>query len=553
MKKIFIVKSWKILILVCAVIGLGALFAIAYTQLTRYFIDMVQTGKNIFVLQNGLLVVGFFAWSMICDYFTVIGKGKYTKCVMTELKRQLVYHVFQEDLEKLIQTSDSRFDPMAALITDIKMIEEAYLGNIFNILGSAFMLLFAFLALLRFHLILAAAVFTFLLLYSITPKTLQANYAQAREAEAGAYQKLLHKIANLFAGISVIKVFGIEDKAYKSFAQVNDLAENQRFYAQKKYSWLELYIGMAGLSIQFGMLFLCAGLAQTGRISLGTWMATGQMMMMLLGQANTLKRGIAQIRAVQPIVRKMDKYLKEIPLKPAEYNGLKLRGDIRLTGVNYAYAGSPAQALTNINICFQAGKKYAVIGRSGSGKSTLIKLINKQMQPQTGSIYIGRHSYADIKANDLYHNMAVIGQEVFLFDDTVENNITLYGSYDPEKIAGLLAKVQLTETVAKAGAGLQEKSERFSGGEKQRISIARALLRENKIILCDEIFSALDRSTTDKINQLLLGLDGVTVINITHDISRNVLAGYDQIILLEAGKVVYQGRYQAAVILEKML
>lgn len=399
MKKIFIVKSWKILILVCAVIGLGALFAIAYTQLTRYFIDMVQTGKNIFVLQNGLLVVGFFAWSMICDYFTVIGKGKYTKCVMTELKRQLVYHVFQEDLEKLIQTSDSRFDPMAALITDIKMIEEAYLGNIFNILGSAFMLLFAFLALLRFHLILAAAVFTFLLLYSITPKTLQANYAQAREAEAGAYQKLLHKIANLFAGISVIKVFGIEDKAYKSFAQVN----------------------------------------------------------------------------------------------------------------------------------------------------------NKQMQPQTGSIYIGRHSYADIKANDLYHNMAVIGQEVFLFDDTVENNITLYGSYDLEKIAGLLAKVQLTETVAKAGAGLQEKSERFSGGEKQRISIARALLRENKIILCDEIFSALDRSTTDKINQLLLGLDGVTVINITHDISRNVLAGYDQIILLEAGKVVYQGRYQAEVILEKML
>ena len=178
------------------------------------------------------------------------------------------------------------------------------------------------------------------------------------------------------------------------------------------------------------------------------------------------------------------------------------------------------------------------MGPSGSGKSTLLALLQGYYPDYAGEIYFDDTGLRRLKRDCLGNIMAVVSQETFLFQDTLRNNIALYNeSYSTREIEAAIEQAGLKALVDSLPEGLatviNENGKNFSGGEKQRISLARALLRKSRILLLDEFTANLDEKTAREVEEQVLGLKGCLVIAVTHQRKQDVMEKYDQVITLE--------------------
>ncbi|MCH9664288.1 MAG: ABC transporter ATP-binding protein/permease [Gammaproteobacteria bacterium] len=228
----------------------------------------------------------------------------------------------------------------------------------------------------------------------------------------------------------------------------------------------------------------------------------------------------------------------------------KLEGKIEFHNVTFGYNDS-VNVLEKFNIVFEKGQKCALVGMSGSGKSTIVNLIMRLYGPQSGHISLDNNNIRDIQLSSLRRSISYVGQEVFLFNDTLRNNI-LYGVNDKEAISDEMIKDVLQNASAwdfvdELADGLDsrigEKGVKLSGGQQQRLSIARSLIKGSKLIIMDEATSALDVKTEYEIKRSIkLLMEGSTAIIIAHRLS--TIESMDKIILLEDGKVVGEGRHE---------
>jgi ATP-binding cassette subfamily B protein len=221
-------------------------------------------------------------------------------------------------------------------------------------------------------------------------------------------------------------------------------------------------------------------------------------------------------------------------------------GVIRLHDVCYTYPDSGIQALKDINLEIQPGTSLGIIGRTGSGKSTLAQLIPRMIAPTSGRITIHGECISDLRSDELRENIGYVPQEVFLFSDTISNNI-IFGASAPEEAIVKAARIaDVHDNIIGFPEGYQtllgERGINLSGGQKQRISIARAIIKNPEILLFDDCLSAVDTHTEDRIIRELKPLmKGKTSIVIAHRIS--TVKDADQIIYLEHGRITERGTH----------
>nr|WP_054674090.1 ABC transporter ATP-binding protein [Veillonella denticariosi] len=213
---------------------------------------------------------------------------------------------------------------------------------------------------------------------------------------------------------------------------------------------------------------------------------------------------------------------------------------IEFKDVSFAYPGKEQNTLQDINIVFEKGKKYAIVGMSGSGKTTLLKMILRYFDNYSGSIFIDGYEYSKIDDESVYDNITYMQQHSVMFNDTLEYNLTLGNTVSDNLLDQAIDKANLRKTVDKLAKGLktivQENGINFSGGEKKRIEICRALLKKSDIVIVDEFSFGLDNLTAKILERELVGLDA-TVINVTHFLDEDILRLYDEIIVLEDGSI----------------
>ncbi|WP_454055470.1 ATP-binding cassette domain-containing protein [Clostridium sp. Marseille-Q7071] len=205
------------------------------------------------------------------------------------------------------------------------------------------------------------------------------------------------------------------------------------------------------------------------------------------------------------------------------------------------------KVLDNITFTLKKGGKYTLVGKSGSGKSTLAKLLLKYYNDYEGTIAIDNNDIKDISFNSLYNNISIIQQDIFMFDASIRENITLFNNYSTDEIYNSIDKSGLKDFIDilpnKAESYIGENGSFISGGEKQRISIARSIIRNTPIIILDEATSSLDKETSYNIEKTLLDIEDLTVIFITHKLSEDLLNSCDEIIVMDDGKIVEEGTY----------
>ena len=219
---------------------------------------------------------------------------------------------------------------------------------------------------------------------------------------------------------------------------------------------------------------------------------------------------------------------------------------IRLEDVSFGYE-SGTDVLHHISAEFEAGKAYAVVGGSGSGKSTLLNLLMGGSADYRGSITLGGTELREVSTESLYEIMSVIQQNVFVFNASIRDNVSMFRDFPQEELDEAIRRAHLNELIEARGDGYLcgENGCGLSGGEKQRVSIARSLLKRSSVLLVDEATAALDAETAAQVSGDILDLDGVTRIVVTHTLTEALLRRYDAIYVLKNGEVVESGAFDA--------
>ncbi len=353
------------------------------------------------------------------------------------------------------------------------------------------------------------------------------------------------------AGIRVVKAFGMEDYEKGRFRKfTSDFLQHQlkafRVHALS-FPIMELLagFGIAGVLL-YGGLRVAAGETTPG--TLISFLAAALMLyepVKRLSRANNeIQQGLA---AAERVFEILDEPV-EVQDKPDAREMSVFRDAIVFDHVALRYPGTEREVLKDINLEVRAGEVVALVGRSGAGKTSLVNLVPRFMDVTEGRIIIDGMDVRDLTQSSLRENMALVTQEVILFNDTILNNIA-YGheDIDLDRVKAIARAANADEFIQRLPQGYDtlvgERGVILSGGQRQRLSLARALLKDAPILILDEATSALDTESERLVQQAIDRLmDGRTVIVIAHRLS--TIRHADRIVVLEDGRIVQQGSHE---------
>ena len=295
------------------------------------------------------------------------------------------------------------------------------------------------------------------------------------------------------------------------------------------------------------MMALCAGRITSGTLSIGDAVAINALLLQLNAPLTSLGYTYQEIMQANTDLKQMRDLLSVRPsvVSPIDAKPLVPRGGmLRFEDVSFGYTNTTGN-IFNVSFQVPAGSKTAIVGSSGSGKSTVLKLALRLHDPDSGNVYVDDQDIRSVDLQSLHRQVAFVPQDTILFDDTLIHNVR-YGNLSANEIL-------VTEAVAKVGLnvsalpkGLQsrvgERGLAISGGERQRVSIARALLTPPTLVLCDEPTSALDPITEASVEEVLAdAFRNITTVVVAHRLSSVVDA--DNILVMKNGRIVEEGRH----------
>ena len=347
------------------------------------------------------------------------------------------------------------------------------------------------------------------------------------------------EIQDYLKGFRLIKTFSSEEIFSKKFMFHNFKLEKSAKKMRNKNITIDI-VNNLSTNIMTVLMFFVGGIEVVkGNVQIGTIIACFELFEMISEPLSGITTTINLIRTSDGIfVRIYKLFYCSQPISEEnnldnEKNAVSTVVKIELKNFSFAY-DEDKNVLKNINVLFDNNKKYAIVGNSGSGKSTLIKLILGYYTNYSGEILINGNELRDVDLESLSKEVSLVQQDVFIFNDTISANITMGAEFSKEQIDSVIESSGLSDFVCVHGKDYLcgEDGRNLSGGEKQRISIARALLRNSGVIFFDEATSSLDNATTlEKI-----------CIAITHKLDLNVLRKYDQILVFSNGEIVERGK-----------
>ena len=453
--------------------------------------------------------------------------------------------------KKLIGKSISSFRDesaagyLSALTNDAASIETNYLAQMPAMITKAVTFIGALLLMCRYSLLMTA-IAAGLTVLPLIASLLTGNRLQAVESRVSERNgEFTAALSDCLAGFTVVKNFRAEREIFRLFAQSNKALEHEKFTGRRIKTLVGMIGAVTGIFAQLGVFIAGVYLSmKDGSMTPGAVVLFVNLMNFIISPIAELPGLLACRKAALGLVDKLAAALERSSSREGSETLNKLEHGIRLENVSFVYEPGKT-VLHGINAEFEAGKAYALVGGSGSGKSTLLNLLMAAETNYSGHILADGIELSDISTESLYGTMAAIQQNVFVFNASIKDNVSMFHDFPKTEMDEAIARAHLGALIRERGEDYLcgENGSGLSGGEKQRISIARSLLKKSSVLLADEVTAALDAQTAHRVSSDILDLQGITRIVVTHTLEESLLRRYDKIFVLRGGRIEEAGSF----------
>ena len=539
---------WKYPGKLIGVIALRTAATVAGTAFTLMLAELLNSavqGSVRWLLLTGGTVIVLMLLAQVFEYVTSIQKNR----LLREWNVLLKSTLFSRLLEKSMGNFEERISASYSngLLTDCESLEQLYFSNSLELLDAVAELVITSIAVIWISPVLFLAMIFLtlltLLLMNVGNEKFQSGmekYTNAREA----YSVFLKENLSCFR---LIRMFQMKEKVRKAHDDACQQMEEKKCRQQILMAQKSCVMSLTGLGSTVLIMMAAAYLALKGAVSVGFVLAAGQLIGKITYPVTVLPGIIMNYKSAKPIEARLSIYdagkIRE---------GTKEKTDeiqkLVVENVTFAYPNGTRNSLDGVSTYFDAGKKYLLVGESGSGKTTLLQLLTDCFDSYAGNVLIDGTELRSFSEESICRKIGVMTQEVFLFQDTLRQNLALYGDFSDAEIKDALKRAGLDGEGKLFPDGLdtmiEEYGRNFSGGERQRIALARVLLHGFSWLLFDEFTSNLDVHNALLVEEQLLRLEGITLLTVSHHLNDRIARMYDEILVLDSGKIVEKGTFE---------
>ena len=538
LKRVYKKNRYKFLLSLIPVVIVGIM-----APLRSYIMQLLIDSSNYRELLEKCLIAAVFSIGVfLFEWVSKKSQAIVVRDIEKDLRDQLMHKLFYISANQFEKKGLAYY--LSKFTTDIKIILDDGVNNVYGMIMQFVFVVVAVIYLLcvePFILLIVAAVSV---VQFGVPNLLKKKIGSSRKEYTEALEVYLDGVKSDLGGHKVIRTFDAVKQILGKQQKLSDFVCRKNEYASQTLYWAQALASFVNNGAFLIVLGSCMFFVAAGRITVGEVVAITNMMNFVLTPCKTISNGMIQLKAMEKVKAELEVLLEQESENDNKENMEENIQEICFDNVNQKI--SESFSLDKLTMTFEKGKKYAIVGKSGSGKSSIIKLLTEYGADYTGRVLINGQELSGLNKESIMHISPVCYQQTYIFNDTVFNNVALYQNYSKEDVIEALRKAGIYDTIQRLPEGvdekIQENGKNFSGGELQRIALARLFLRNKSMTFLDEITSGLDNVTAYEIEKRLLDED-MTIINITHRYNKALMYKYSEIIVMDAGKIVERGKF----------
>lgn len=486
------------------------------------------------------------AADVLAAYWEDVQRLKIKTACTRQLRDQYFSGFFQQRIQQFLETDSA--EHLSKLTVDAEVISEKYCESLLHIYRYLWSLVISVAAIISARWELAVYVVVFSLISVNLPKLFQRRADAAEQEYLSAGKVHLDTAQESIRNYLLTRLHGLVPSQIKKYQRAAEEVERKdRSRRGKAFAINAAAGGVSELSFVLMIIFAML-LVMDGKLSVGYVMSVSQLLGGIMFPFEMLPGCILSYRTGRKLFE-TNRTRMEAAAAGEERTLLSLPRDIhriQVDGVSFAYHGA-APILNGVSLSLEGNKKYALVGASGSGKSTLSKIIMGFLSPDRGEVTMNGLPVEQIHQEDLYSAVSYQSQTVTFFTDTIRNNILLGQSLPEDIWKTILQSARLEDMLdslpEREDSLIEENGKNISGGEAQRIGLARCLAKRPRFMIFDEIAASLDNQNALEIEKTILSLPDVGILMITHRLCEENLREYDTIFVLRDGKISEQGTW----------